>query len=460
MFACIIATGSGHAMRNQVLKAIHDSVALTKYIGILVWVSLIASCATAHRAYHGISDAEVQSELERDRVAVIEFDERGDYWESRQIRRAETLIKKVRDPVLVTYIHGWRHDARPDDGDLLAFRNFIKNLNEALGGRACGVYVGWRGASVEERGIIGGISKPFSLLSFWGRKKITDQMAGVPFAQTLWKLAKTTKASDGHSVLIGHSFGGRIVERTLGATAIAQMNNQQSMPFNLTFLINPATESLYARQLKLALREWDSDQPAIVAIAAKDDVATGKAWPFALLRPSRIRSRDYIISMPSGSITESQRGYVNSTVGNDKRQWTHKLQVESTRQYDMKANVTADNVLRTPVVPFEVRLRGDDAGKVATGRVVELPGVDAKHQLVSKGYWVLPVEKNVLSGHGGVRGENGIFNSSMSDLMAGIIRQVGAVRRVAPVVPLSDPGKVLNSDAPPASNFPLRLLMP
>jgi hypothetical protein len=447
-------------MCNQVRKSIHEWPTLIKCLWSFILVILLGSCATAHRPYHSVSDDQTQADLERDRVAVIEFDERGDYWESRQIQRAATLIKKVSAPVLVTYIHGWRHDAKPDDGDLLAFRNFIKNLNEALNGRACGVYVGWRGASVEEGGLIGGISKPFSLLSFWGRKKITDQMAGVPFAQTLWTLAETTKARNGHSVLIGHSFGGRIVERTLGTTAIAQMNNGQSMPFNLTFLVNPATESLYARQLKLALREWKYEQPAIVAIAAKDDFATGKAWPLALLRPSRIRSRDYVIPLPSGSIAESQKEYVKSTVGNDKRQWTHKLQVEATRQNEAKTNVTAANVLRTPATPFEVRLRGEDEGKVATCRVVALPSVDAKHQLASKAYWVLPVEKNILSGHGGVPGENGIFSSSMSDLMAGIIRQVGAVRRDAPVVPLSDPSKVQKSDAPPPSNFPLRLLIP
>jgi hypothetical protein len=455
-----LANDKDRLMCKQVRKSIYELTTFFKHCWSFTLVILLGSCATAHRPYHSVNDTEAQADLERDRVAVIEFDERGDYWESRQIRRAEALIRKVQAPVLVTYIHGWRHDAKPDDGDLRSFRNFIKNLNEAVDGRACGVFVGWRGASVEEGGLIGAISEPISLLSFWGRKKITDQMAGVPFAQTLWKLAETTKASDGHSILIGHSFGGRIVERTLGTTAIAQMNNGQSMPYNLTFLINPATESLYARQLKLALRQWKSNQPAIVAIAAKDDFATGTAWPIALLRPSRIRSRDYVIPLPSGTITESQKEYVKSTVGNDKRQWTHKLQFEATRQYDPKANVTAENLIRSTSTPFELRLRGEDEGKLATCRVVELSGVEAKHQLSSKAYWVLPVEKNVLSGHGGVAGENGIFSSSMSDLMAGIIRQVGAVLREAPVVPLSDPGKVGNSDAPPPSKFPLRLLIP
>lgn len=273
---------------------------------LLLVVLCLSGCATAHRPYQSVSNEHLGDELAKDRVAVIEFDERGDFWEAGQIRRAENLIQKVHEPILVTYVHGWTHDARPSDGDLFAFRNFIRELNKGASGRACGVFIGWRGASVEERGLAGLASKPVALLSFWGRKKITDQMAGVPFTQTLWRLARSADLAQGHSVLIGHSFGGRIVERTLGTTAISRMHTRSAMPYNLTFLINPATESLYARQLKLALREWTSPQPAIVAIAAKDDFATGTAWPLALLRPSRIKNRDYIVPLPEGSISENQ----------------------------------------------------------------------------------------------------------------------------------------------------------
>lgn len=116
--------------------------------------------------------------------------------------------------------------------------------------------------------------------------------------------------------------------------------------------------------------------------------------------------------------------------------------------------------MRPSTGPFELRLRGEDEGLLATCRVVQLPGVDAKHQLTSPAYWVLPVDKNVLSGHGGTPSENGIFSPTMSDLMAGIISQVSAVRRDAPVVPLSNPGQTPSTDAPKPSGFPLRLVIP
>ncbi len=430
---------------------------------LLLSLGFLSGCATGHKSYYSTESSQKPPAEGAAPLAVIEFDERGDFWDPTQVTRADKMIKAKSAPILVTYVHGWRHDARPGDGDMLAFQNFLNQINQGPGlrGKVCGVFVGWRGASVQEEGGIARrvLSLPAALLSFWGRKKITDQMAGVPFTNTLWRLAATSKGKDGHSILIGHSFGGRIVEHTLGPTAIAQMNNGQPMPYNLTFLINPATESLYARQLKLALRNWKSSKPAIVALAARDDTATGTAWPLALLRRSGIRDRDYALKLPHGDITESQKTYVTSTVGNDQRQWTHKIHIGDADQVPAEANVTALNLERQTAEYFHVRLRGEKDGVVARCHVEELRGTDAKHQIDSKAYWVIPLEKTILSGHGGVAKENGIFSESMSDLMAGIIRQVRAVSGDAPIVPVSNPGQTEHSGSPPPPKFSINLLL-
>lgn len=428
----------------------------------LLWLLLIflSGCATGHKSYYPGASSQQPPADGAAPLAVIEFDERGDYWDASQVIRADQMIKAKTTPVLVTYVHGWRHDARPSDGDLKAFQHFLNQLNEGLNGKVCGVFVGWRGSSVQEEGAAGLLAQPAALLSFWGRKKITDQMAGVPFANTLWRLAATSKKKSGHSILIGHSFGGRIVERTLGPAAVAQMNNAQPMPYNLTFLVNPATESLYARQLKLALRKWTSPQPAIVALAAKDDFATGKAWPPALHMPSGIRDRDYLLKLNGEQTKESQKSYVTTTVGNDQRQWTHEIRVGEPDAVAAGVNVTAQNLRRESSTYFDVRLRGAKQGTIARCQLVDMNGTDASHQIDSKAYWVIPLEKTILSGHGGVASENGIFSASMSDLMAGIIRKVGADRRDAPVVPVSHPGQTEKSDAPKTSGFSLNLLKP
>ena len=130
------------------------------------------------------------------------------------------------------------------------------------------------------------------------------------------------------------------MERTLGPAAIAQMNNKMAMPYDLTFLINPATESLYARQLKLALSNWTSTQPAIVMLAATDDFATGTAWPLAMHFPDGTKARDYNLPMKDHP-TENQWSYITTTVGNDKRQWTHHITIKAKSAGVPDTNVSA-----------------------------------------------------------------------------------------------------------------------
>ncbi len=415
--------------------------------GAALALTFLSACSTPLKSYYHEESSLIPAEPGEAAVAAIEFDEHGDYWDPRQVARADAMVAKYANPILVTFVHGWRHDARINDADLIAFRKFLDEINQirkTSKRQVCGVFIGWRGASVQERGLDGVIGKPAAPFTFWGRKKITDQMAGVPFTNTVWKLAETTRKKNGSSILIGHSFGGRIVEHTLGPAAVAQMNNRKPMPYNLTFLINPATESLYARQLKLALRNWPKGQPAIIALAAKNDFATGVAWPPALKLPNGIRSRDYIVE---GVGKESQKSYVVATVGNDQRQWTHEIQQGVEQTVGAHADIMASNASRSTDV-FPIRLRDDPSGKATLCRIAPITSVNAKHQIVSDAYWVVPLEKNILSGHGGVPAENGIFCQSMGDLMAGIIGQMDVLTQKAPMTPAPTPAQTEKSTAP------------
>lgn len=432
-----------------------------RHVGGVLVLTLLSACSTPHRSYYGEASTIIPAAKGEAAIAVIEFDERGDYWDKAQLTRADELIKPARNPILVTYVHGWRHDARPSDTDLRSFRNFVNQIAsdpiaQSSKRQVIGVFIGWRGASVQEEGITGLFGKPSALLSFWGRKKITDQMAGVPFNNTIWSLAKRTRDCRGHSILIGHSFGGRIVERTLGPAAIAQMNNGEPMPYNLTFLINPATESLYARQLKLALRDWQkTSEPAIIAIAATNDTATGRAWPPALTLPTGIRSRKY---QNEDASIESQNSYVRTTVGNDKRQWTH--EVKKVGQAPItKPNIVASNVNDSSDA-FQIRLPDDPPGTVSLFKLGQHPDARTNHPLNSNAYWVLPVDPNILSGHGGDPAKDGIFCTSMGDLMSGLIGNVEALTTRGAVVPKSRPERTDGTPAPkPVFELP-RLSVP
>ncbi len=402
----------------------------------------LSACSTPHRSYDAERTRKSLASTDAP-LAVIEFDERGDYWSPRQYAEAEKNLIEQKDPILITYVHGWTHDGHPDDNDLKSFQLFLNTLNRALRGRVCGVYIGWRGASIKQRGPARWVSQPWAGASFWGRKRVTDSMAGVPLTNTLWSLASTARERKGHAILVGHSFGGRILERTLGTAAIAQMRNEKAMPYDLTFLVNPATESLYARQLKLALHTWNSSQPAIVVLAAEDDSATGFLWPLAHLLPDRTKERSY---QAPGNTSESQKSYVKATVGTDSRQFTHALAIGAGAPVLRHTNQPLRNLFQSSAT-FGIRLRDNRKGEVAQCSVDPVVATSDRNQISSKAYWVVPLPKVVLSGHGGDPDENGIFCDSMIDLMSGVIGKVGAVRKEAPKVRPSNPADTPKSEA-------------
>jgi len=423
-------------------------------VSLLLLSSLMVGCFTPYRYFEGDRAKVSLFKQNKDKLAVIEFDERGDYWNPQQYRKAEALIAAKKNPMLVVYVHGWRHDARPNDEDLREFNKFLDQLKQD---NVVGVYIGWRGATVNEWSKI---TFPGAAFSFFRRKKIADNVASVPLANTLWSLASTAREKGGHSILIGHSFGGRIVERVIGPAAVALMAREEQMPYDLTFLINPASESLYARQLKLALQGgWQKGvkkkRPAIVAIVSENDSANGSVWPLAvgLLRLTpydNTRDRSYDIGVPNHP-TERQVSYIYKTLGNDARQFTHQL----SRLGDFELNddkvssdVPARNFLNSNGDGFSIRLCGNENGRIGRYKLAELPFVRAAHQLESDAYWVVPVPTSILSGHGGEKRENGIFNNAMTDLMAGIAGQFKVTKEKSPVLNQNNPANVIKTGSP------------
>ena len=105
------------------------------------------------------------------RVGFVEFDDFGWMRDTLQVRalldELEALHRKTSVAVVV-YAHGWRHNAKEDDGDVRAFRATLRHLGHSLNdstlraGRAAltgdtnvtvyGIYVGWRGKAWPELG--------------------------------------------------------------------------------------------------------------------------------------------------------------------------------------------------------------------------------------------------------------------------------------------------------------------
>ncbi len=167
-------------------------------------------------------------------LGFVEFDDQGQLRQRRQLDAVLanfSSIADVRDILLVTFVHGWHHSARPDDGNVLQFRHLLSRLADAeavnsrkdghLARAVLGVYVGWRGDS---------ITTPWlKAVTYWDRKNTASKVGAGGVAEVFLRLeeidnAKTGKADESidkhHSrlVVMGHSLGGEII-----ATALHQI---------------------------------------------------------------------------------------------------------------------------------------------------------------------------------------------------------------------------------------------
>jgi hypothetical protein len=390
---------------------------------IAVVAALFSSC-TAHKAYHGHGEFQ-PPHCKCSKLHVVEFDEQGDLWSPQQLKEARQAIEaSKKTPLVVTFVHGWRHDAQPDDANLRMFGELTDQLQQELDFEVHGVYIGWRGATVKESLL----TRVPTYLSFFDRRHATSRVARAPLTNALLQLSQSARnhPRSGKSVVVGHSFGGRVVEHAMSqalvtATALNSGGRGIPLPVDLIFLLNQASESLTARQLKTSIpdRKWPYDAPAIISLTSESDAATKRIWPIGLgigrLLSFGGRMR-YPYSYHGAEKRDSQTTYFMKTPGHDQRQITHRIcsdRPENTFR-DAQGNAYGP-VLR------------DFAGTASTGWQLRSAagnsGVD--YVLYSKAYWVVSVPQEVLDGHNGEAthgNEKGIFNAKMRAIMSDLVK--------------------------------------
>ncbi|MCB8881948.1 hypothetical protein ACELLULO517_17015 [Acidisoma cellulosilytica] len=95
-------------------------------------------------------------------LAIVELDDQGCAYDRMQVdlveQRLATLTADCVDAIIITFTHGWKHDARSDDDNLSAFRILLaktvahENSTAANAGikprPVLGIFIGWRGLSL------------------------------------------------------------------------------------------------------------------------------------------------------------------------------------------------------------------------------------------------------------------------------------------------------------------------
>jgi hypothetical protein len=279
----------------------------------------------------------VGDEPARHSCSFIEFDERGDYLDFRQHRDAYQRIIELASAgtplTLAIYVHGWRHSGQ--SFDVISFNEFLHQLAgvenaDGTRRRVHGVYLVWRGANfrhalrdsrpvrnvtgyygepiinVADKARIGWAANFVETFSYFDRKSVPEhKFSGTALSRSIFSCAFAAKRNSDRCevMLLGHSFGALLLERTFQNAAISQLTEAwpwgqtpadasvNPLPFDSVLLVNSAAPSIYAKQFQgyLAAHRQAmllagvprADTPFVFSITSRSDWATGVMHPIA-----------------------------------------------------------------------------------------------------------------------------------------------------------------------------------
>jgi alpha-beta hydrolase superfamily lysophospholipase len=318
-------------------------------------------------------------------LAIVEFDDQGRCYSRDQMKEVAGWLSDHAnsDAIIVVFTHGWKHNARSDDGNLASFQQVLKETvdqeksEQAKHGNSprpiLGVFVGWRGLSLYDRfGILDN-------LTFWNRQDAGRRVAVGSVRELFGRFRhyRNRRLDAGGApllVIVGHSFGGMIVYSALAQSLIEAASSTKahvSTRFaDLVLLVNPAFEAERYLPIWDLLNERppsDVDQPPVfVCATAFNDWATGLAFPIGNL---------YCLLTESWLGVQERQAMIN-TVGH----------LDWLTSHDLKAASNAPGYELTP------RKAGAQAP-----------------------FWVIGAAPAVINGH------NGIFQLPFLKFIAGLV---------------------------------------
>ncbi len=310
-------------------------------------------------------------------IGIIEISDDGKV-NPHQKQKVFSLIRqkaedKDKELVILLFVHGWHHSALVCDDNLACFRKVLAGLkaSDVLQDKeVVGVYVGWRGESVDTEG--------FNIFTIWNRKSDAEKIGNTGARELLLELdglydslktAKNGKRNERIAMFsFGHSLGGAMLLsaarakmvgavrdetfiRTEKSYAEQKQNGSSIKPLRSSFgdlvvLLNPAIEARAWEEFDHDLRKpgaYEDDQlPTLIAIASTEDRAVGTALPASRW----IRT----IPMPWKLFTESAMD--REGVGHYDKHITHFLTCKNSTP-SVKKETECDCPYQTPSYTFD-----------------------------------------------------------------------------------------------------------
>jgi hypothetical protein len=368
-------------------------------------------------------------------LGFVEFDDQGEPWAPAQAERVvETIERANQSPngaVVIVFVHGWKNNASTEQEvntgySLNGFNKLLTELTRLTRvahptspPEVVGVFIAWRGQS----------AKALQNLTFWGRRKAARRVASPSAAGTLFEILTAARANPKSRVgLIGHSFGGLLVEavmtQAMSALLFSGAQAQEDFPADLVVLINPASEAVHAKEFidllardGIAIYRVDTkgkrySRPLIVSVTSEGDLATRLYFPIgARLGGLGKHYRKYGPEFCSPG--ESQRAFLLHTSGNMEVLFSHTV----TRQ-------PLPPGTQVPEADVQLRVKKDPTtGKTSfsfTGLHDRYTVKSIPRTLNQTPYWIMRVPKSLIPNH------SDIFGPDTLRLLMALVRVTGA----------------------------------
>lgn len=294
---------------------------------------------------------------------VVQIDDFGQFWDTSAATIALKKIEELAETssvIVLVFIHGWHHGARPDDKNLRDFLSSVDDTRELLTGSGpesgvyrqsrktltgseslsvVSIYVGWRGRS---------LPWIFDYATFWGRKAAAERVGEGDLREFLGRLnalyrrrrnLRAVQATRNFFGLIafGHSFGGQVLFRSIAFELESELLNRTMRDRGFTnkpeqisdllgfgdlvVLVNPAFEALQFERIwrlssELEFGRWQN--PVMLVISSAGDIPRQVLFPMG-------RNLDAFFFRPA--FRQGQRALWTQALGEYRRFRTHKVEI-------------------------------------------------------------------------------------------------------------------------------------
>lgn len=288
--------------------------AIRVYLFVAFIMCLLVGCDYGHKQYRQGRDIPPPGTT----PLVIEIDDYGRFWNPKTADATLDAIAEAssnKNTVVMTFIHGWHHNASDCDENFQNFHHSLGQLQKRLDEPAykearkllnlkediqvIGLYVGWRGRSLPSF---------LDYATFWARKSAAERVGDGDLREFLTKLQKlyikrNEKQDNSDTtfmglVTVGHSFGGQVLFKAVSGSlerdlidALSRGTKDQAVQKislteivsgfgDMTVLLNPALEAFqYERIHRLTQSSIFTRRqtPVLLTVSAEDDSAR-KYW--------------------------------------------------------------------------------------------------------------------------------------------------------------------------------------